>query len=349
VKRSEVACVCLLLLILAAFLDVPVGFLVEFVFYLLVGWFLFLKETIPRMTIEPAAVVVAGVALVALTIVAHRIARWLFGSFRAGETAITKAPRWRFRWTTVSVLLVVFTFAAGIAMVATFHQLWWLVSSKEPLLTFGAWGAARRSQSQSNLATIGRALHDYEVGKKTLPPGGTFNQYGEAQHSWETMLLPYIDCAQYEPPRKDLPWNHPKNAASFKTSLPLFLNPGVNDRDYSPEGYALSDYSVNSRVMHGNSSLRAEDVKDGLANTIMGGEVNANFKPWGDPVNWRDPADGLGKSPEGFGGPWKSGVTNMLFMDGSVRTMSNDVDPQVLKALSTPAGGEDVREFMEKN
>jgi hypothetical protein len=39
----------------------------------------------------------------------------------------------------------------------------------------------------------------------------------------------------------------------------------------------------------------------------------------------------------------------MLFMDGSVRTMSNDVDPQVLKALSTPAGGEDVREFMEKN
>ena len=111
----------------------------------------------------------------------------------------------------------------------------------------------------------------------------------------------------------------------------------------------LSHYSVNSRVMHGNFALRREDVKDGLSNTIMGGEVNANFRPWGDPVNWRDPAVGLGKSPDGFGGPWKSGVTQFLFMDGSVRALSNDIDPQVLKALSTPAGGEDVHEFIEKN
>jgi prepilin-type processing-associated H-X9-DG protein len=163
------------------------------------------------------------------------------------------------------------------------------------------------------------------------------------------MLLPYVECAGAEPPRKDLPWNSPENAEAFKKLLPVFLNPGVDRPDYSPEGYALSDYSVNSRVMHGNFSLRIEDVKDGTSNTILGGEVNANFKPWGDPVNWRDPADGLGKSPDGFGSPWKSGVTNMLFMDGSVRALSNDTDPQVLKALSTPAGGEDVHEFLEKN
>jgi prepilin-type processing-associated H-X9-DG protein len=335
-------------LIIAAFLDVPVGFIFEFVFYLLAGWFLFLKETIPQMTIEPAAVAVAGVSLVVLTIVAHRLARWLFSSFHASATPTAMAPRWRFRWTLASVLLVVFTFAAGIALIATFHQVWWLVSSKEPLLTsFNM--TMRRAVSQNNLKQIGLALSNYEKSKKQFPSGGTFNQYGEAQHSWETMLLPYLQRAEYEPPRKDLPWNRPENAEAFKKVVPDFLNPGVYDRDYSPEGCALSHYSVNSRVMHGNSSLRAEDVKDGLANTILGGEVNANFKPWGDPVNWRDPADGLGKSPEGFGGPWKSGVTNMLFMDGSVRTMSNDVDPQILKALSTPAGGEDVREFMEKN
>ena len=249
----------------------------------------------------------------------------------------------------MSELLVVFTFAAGIAMVATFHQVWWLVSSKEPLLTAGGAGRQREEPSRNNLKQIGLALSNYHDSQKQFPPGGTFNQYGEAQHSWETMLLPYMECADYEPPRKDLPWNSPENAESFKKLFPALLNPGVNRPDHSPEGYALSHYSVNSRVMHGNFSLRREDVKDGLSNTIMGGEVNANFKPWGDPVNWRDPADGLGKSPDGFGGPWKSGVTQFLFMDGSVRALSSDIDPQVLKALSTPAGGEDVHEFLEKN
>ena len=351
-KRWEMGCGCLVLLVLAFLILALWPFPVELVFYLVLGWIWFLMRTIPQMTIEPAAVAVAGGSLVVLTIVAHGLARWLFRSLHPSPGA--EVPRWRFRWTTMSALLVVFTFAAGIAMIAAFHQVWWLVSSKEPLLTdFTVRGAVRRAASASNLKQIGLGLSNYHDSQKQFPPGGTFNQYGEAQHSWETMSLPYMECAQYEPPRKDLPWNSPENAEAFKKSLPAFLNPGViADREkteYSPEGYALSHYAVNSRVMHGNFSLRIEDVKDGTANTIMGGEVNANFKPWGDPVNWRDPAAGLGKSPDGFGGPWSSGVTNMLFMDGSVRALSNDTDPQVLKALSTPAGGEDVHEFLEKN
>ena len=35
----------------------------------------------------------------------------------------------------------------------------------------------------------------------------------------------------------------------------------------------------------------------------MAGEVAGDFKPWGDPTNWRDPALGINRSPEGFGGP----------------------------------------------
>jgi len=32
----------------------------------------------------------------------------------------------------------------------------------------------------------------------------------------------------------------------------------------------------------------------------------------------------------------------MTFADGHTRVIPNDVDPQVLRALATPAGGEDV-------
>jgi len=76
---------------------------------------------------------------------------------------------------------------------------------------------------------------------------------------------------------------------------------------------------------------------------FVGGEVKSEFKPWGSPTNWRDPQIGLNKSPHGFGGPWKGGMTNLVMADGSVRPIHEDIDPVVLKALSTPAAGDEVK------
>ena len=76
--------------------------------------------------------------------------------------------------------------------------------------------------------------------------------------------------------------------------------------------------------------------------TFLGGEAKTNFKPWGHPANWRDPADGINKSPEGFGGPWAGGITIMSFCDGSARVIADDVDSRIIEALATPTGGEDL-------
>ena len=72
---------------------------------------------------------------------------------------------------------------------------------------------------------------------------------------------------------------------------------------------------------------------------LLAGEAAGNFKPWGSPTNWRDPALGLRTTPDGFGGPNRHG-TAFAIADGSVRMIDNKIDPQVLKALSTPNGGE---------
>jgi prepilin-type processing-associated H-X9-DG protein len=83
------------------------------------------------------------------------------------------------------------------------------------------------------------------------------------------------------------------------------------------------------------------DITDGLSNTLLAGEVNGNFKPWGYPANWRDPALGINKSPDGFGSPWRRRKgANFLFADGSIHFIQDDIDPVILKALSTPDGGE---------
>jgi hypothetical protein len=109
------------------------------------------------------------------------------------------------------------------------------------------------------------------------------------------------------------------------------------------DGYA-ANHAGNVRVLGGEVGLAVpKDFPDGAANTIVAGEAAGNFRPWGHPRNWRDPALGLNKTPDGFGS--RSGQSTLLTLgDGSARAIRNDVSPQVLRALSTPDGGEKLAE-----
>ena len=94
-------------------------------------------------------------------------------------------------------------------------------------------------------------------------------------------------------------------------------------------------------MLGGDARRTTNDVIDGTSNTIMAGEVVSRFKPWGDPLNSRDSALGINRSPDGFGGPFEGGA-NVLFVNGSVHFIKDTVDPKMLKALSTPRGGEPI-------
>jgi prepilin-type processing-associated H-X9-DG protein len=87
-------------------------------------------------------------------------------------------------------------------------------------------------------------------------------------------------------------------------------------------------------------TLNFSAVTDGASNTILIGTVAQRFKPWGHPVNVRDPSRGINKSPDGFGGPASWNGAMFSFCDGHTAFMSNKIDPRVLEQLATPAGGE---------
>jgi hypothetical protein len=48
------------------------------------------------------------------------------------------------------------------------------------------------------------------------------------------------------------------------------------------------------------------------------------------------------RSPQGFGGPRLAGGAYFSMADGSVRFVSERIETDVLRALSTPDGGEEV-------
>ncbi|MDZ4684380.1 MAG: DUF1559 domain-containing protein [Planctomycetaceae bacterium] len=161
-------------------------------------------------------------------------------------------------------------------------------------------------------------------------------------HSWMTMLLPYCDqMGLYQMVQLKSDWLDPVNAVAFSTEVPMFLNPSENGPRTSAEGYALSHFAANSHVLRYDRPISIASMTDGTSNTMLIGQVHDGFKPWGDPGNHRDPANGLGGGPNAFGSPHTGGI-HVLMADGAVRFVSNDVLPEVLKALGTPAGNEQV-------
>jgi hypothetical protein len=300
---------------------------------LLAGWIGFLRHTLPQVTVYSPAII-SGVTIVVLfTALLDGFARWCC---RASSSASGAARRrWHFRWTLSIILGVSMMFAVGYCTIGLVRQVAWVISSRAPIR--GEHLANSQYESYPPLTFMASGFRKYQDAHKQLPPGGTFDAQGNMMHSWETALLPYL-FVQNTIDMK-LPWNHPANAVYFQSVVAEFINVDFRTPELTDaEGYGLSHYAANSRVLRANAAVNPDKVPGGTSNTILVGEVNHAFRPWGHPVNWRDPATGVNR-PNGFGGAPQSGGCQFIMMDGSVRFVRQDVDPAVLEALSGPADG----------
>lgn len=100
-------------------------------------------------------------------------------------------------------------------------------------------------------------------------------------------------------------------------------------------------------MMELNHQTREDDVLDGKSNTILLTEINSDLGPWargGRPTSRMVQSEPVINGPDGIGGESQDGFS-VLMVDGRVRRISNDVDPDVFRAMVTRKANDNVQEF----
>lgn len=309
-------------------------FLPEFLFYLVAGWALFLNRTLDQVTWNWVELIFAIGIILVLTMGLH----WFIRTTPFKDSLDGTKKTWQLKTTVSLVCLLMLLFVAGTAMVGIVHESIWTMTSKQPILG-NEWLAVReRWMRQNDMRHLALAVHSFESDKKTFPKGTITTERGELLHGWAAPILPYLEQhALYEKIDFGQPWNSKSNKPVFtKQVAPFQLRLKSTE---TKEEYPTADYAANVRVIGPHAALKFSDVTGGLSNTVMMGTVAGSPKPWGHPTNWRDPSDGIGLGPHQFGpfSPTKKSATAIISLcDGSALPITDKVDPEALRRLSTP-------------
>lgn len=227
--------------------------------------------------------------------------------------------------------------------------------------------AARRAQSQNNLRQLAIAMHNYENAHRAFPAGTILNSNLEPEQrlSWIVELLPYVEQqALYNQLNRSQGWEHPDNLPLAAAVVELFLNAGVasGPTTFSANGDLLGSThyvgiaglgedgprlpagSPRAGIFAYDRKTRIGNITDGTSNTLMISEATGEYGGWAQ--GGRATIRSLTQQPyvngvDGIGGPYPGGF-NASFADGSTRFLSQDIDPAVMEAIATMAGGEAV-------
>ncbi len=204
----------------------------------------------------------------------------------------------------------------------------------------GAREAARRSQAVNNLKQLGLAMHNYHDVYRRFPARAIFDSEGRPLLSWRVQILPFIEERDlYEQFHLDEPWDSEHNKALIPQMPNVYKNPSAT----SEPGLAHYVALVGPGTLFESQEARSfRHILDGSSNSIMLVEVNPDraviwTKPEDLPFDPEAPLDGLGNAhPRGF---------NVLFCDGSVRFISETIDPEVFRRMANIADGKPLGDF----
>lgn len=217
-------------------------------------------------------------------------------------------------------------------------------------------------QTLNNLKRLGLAFHNYHAAQKALPasgnalgtrtaklPGALSGKFPLPRFSWRVALLPYLDEQElYDQFRFEEPWDSPHNAALLDKMPDVFRSPSAPPDQ--PAGHTNYQGLVGPRTVLSSDSeerlVRFRDVTDGTSNTLLVLETSTA-------VPWTKPADLTYGQPAGSDQLavedlkkielFDERLLAFLRLDGSVSTMVQPIDWQLLAQMVTRDGGERIK------
>lgn len=244
--------------------------------------------------------------------------------------------------------------------------------------------AARRSQCKNNLKQIGLAFHNYQDSYRALPDGGNDSGSGwpcgaccsannRGEWNWMYQILPYIEQANL--------YNQTNDTLVYKSPIASYYCPSRR----GPQIYgssAKSDYAGNagdSMSAYNGAIVRRSckipvdfaGFRDGTSNTLLVAEKQTNPNNLGgsggdnepyvnsgwdqDEIRWgalnNTPAPDSAHPAEpptfwsGRFGSAHAGSFNGVLVDGSVRSISYNVDAETFRRVCVRNDDQIVGEF----
>ena len=222
------------------------------------------------------------------------------------------------------------------------------------------WLHAARVGDEANHRRLMSGLGGHVKAKGRFPAGagGAALLPPETRLSWIATMLPYYDHRDWH---RELDfgysWNSPQNRPVTRRPLATVVNPALGPAT-TEAGFPVTHYVGVAGIGADAGSLPPDhpragifgfgatrgpaDVTDGLSNTVATLGVSRETGAWGAggastvrALTERPYVNG----PDGFGSGQPDGML-VGMADGSVRFMSQDVDPEVLEQLVTIGGGE---------
>ncbi|NUQ65239.1 MAG: DUF1559 domain-containing protein [Pirellulales bacterium] len=225
----------------------------------------------------------------------------------------------------------------------------------------GGWLNAAREADEANHRRLLEGLEGYRQSEGSFPAGigGGTLLAPDTRLSWIASMLPYFGHRDWHQELEfGYNWNGTQNKAVAGRSLDEVVNPALGPSTekgfpvthyvglagIGPDAAELGPGDRRAGVFGYGRKTRLQDIPDGASNTIATVGVSAKLGPWASGGNATVRAfteQPYINGPDGFGSGQPNGML-VGMADGSVRFLSQGVDPGILEHLATVGGGEKV-------